>query len=49
MQDRTKAVLVLAAKASRERFGQGIANRVGMAQAFALDDLNGVIALFERG
>jgi hypothetical protein len=32
-----------------ERLGEGVANRVGMAQAFALDDLNSVIDAFERG
>ena len=49
MQDRTEPLPILAAEASRERLGNGVANRVGMAQAFALDDLNSVIDAFERG
>jgi hypothetical protein len=49
MQDRAEPLPILATEASRERVGKGVANRVGMAQAFALDDLNGVIGDFQRG
>ena len=49
MQDRAEPLPILATEAARERLCNGVANRVGMTQAFALDGLNGVIDDFERG
>ena len=48
MQDSTEPLLIFAAEPSRERLGKGVADRVGVAQAFALNDFHGVIDAFER-
>jgi hypothetical protein len=48
MEDLPETPTIFAAERSRERLDEGIADRVGMAQTFALDELHGVIAALER-
>jgi hypothetical protein len=48
MENLAEASTIFAAERSRERLDESIADRVGMAQAFALDELYGVIAALER-
>ena len=47
-QDCTEASTILTAERARERLGKGIADRVGVAQAFAFDELYGVINVLKR-
>jgi hypothetical protein len=48
MQDSTEPLPIFAAEPSRERLGKGVADRDGMAQAFALNDFHRVIDAFEK-
>ena len=43
MQDRAEALEVAARKPAAECFNQGVTNRIRMAKAFALDDLDVVV------
>jgi hypothetical protein len=48
MEDLTEPPSILIAQTARERFGEGIADRVGVTQAFAFDELDRVIGAFQR-
>lgn len=49
MKDVPESSSILAAEIARESFRHSVTDRVRMPQSFALDDLDEVIALLDRG